>query len=193
MGLGASFLGAAGVILGVSAYAHDAHALGPVGVEVGAKVGGGTNLFGSSQEHGAYDFNPMGFGVGARGGVTVSAFYVGLSAVYYVGSTSPSLEGSLSSHSLLYGLEAGYGFKLLGRLTIRPQLGIGNFDLSDTFAGGNFLYLEPGVVAFVELGWLYAGADANALVLPAAPDMSGGPGNVVDIGFTAHGQVGVRF
>jgi hypothetical protein len=92
-----------------------------------------------------------------------------------------------SRSALLYGFEAGYNLKF-SRVTIRPQVGLGNFHLSSSFGRGpdvvsNYFYLEPGVVALVSLGVLFVGADVGALLLPTGPDPA----------LTAHGQIGVTF
>src|SRR5260370_17643940 len=57
---------------------RDAHALGPVDLEIGARIGGA-----SSPVSGG--LNPLGFGLGARAGVSLFSFYGGLSFMYYFG------------------------------------------------------------------------------------------------------------
>jgi hypothetical protein len=132
--------------------------------------------------------------------------------MYYLGGTS-GLDGggSTTLHSLQYGVELGYGFKLLRLLTIRPQIGIGNYTAfasvnglavgptsGPTISGSSSqstLYLEPGVTALASVGLLFAGVDLNLLVLPnlSTTDPSGNQGSTTDVAFTAHAQVGVRF
>ncbi len=76
-------------------------------------------------------------------------------------------------------------------MTIRPQLGLGNFRLSSAYgnpppapgATSNYFYLEPGVVWLVSLGVLFVGADAGLLLVPTGQDTA----------LTAHGQIGVTF
>jgi hypothetical protein len=110
--------------------------------------------------------------------------------MYYLGGS----QGDVSSHSLMYGLEAGYDWKLT-ILTIRPQVGVGNFTGTTTVNGSggssSNLYVEPGVTALVSFGTLFVGADANLLVLPSTKQPDGTTGT--DTAFTIHGQVGVRF
>jgi hypothetical protein len=182
--------------------ARDAHALGPVDIEAGAKLGMGTN---PSNNNGAA--NPLGLGLGARGGVSFLGLYGGVNLVYYFGSSkSQTIDGasfSESVHSLLYGLEAGYGIKLLSLLTLRAQLGLGNAGVTGSGSGSgavgsaststtnNYLYLEPGVTAMVSLGMWFVGADVNALVLTGVKNGSGG--SSTDTALTWHGQVGVTF
>jgi hypothetical protein len=185
---GAILLFAAALGAGAVCVARDAHALGPIGLELGAKVGGGTNPF-SSQP------NPLGLGLGGRAGVTFLGYYGGLSVMYYVGGKTTPGGVENSEHALLYGVEGGYGIKFLDLLTIRGQVGVGNFTVSRTsYADLNNLYLEPGVTALLSFGLLFVGADANLLVLPSATD----PGNPLAssswaTAFTVHGQVGVNF
>lgn len=185
---------------GILSTARDASALGPVDLEAGAKLGMGTtpsNL----------NANPLGLGLGARGGVSFMGLYGGLNIVYYFGSSqSQSLGGSsvsVSEHSLLYGIEAGYGMKLLGLLTLRAQLGIGSANLTVSnseqvagLSGGgdvsqSSLYLEPGITAMVSLGMWFVGADVNALVLTGIKDSSNN--SSTDTALTWHGQVGATF
>jgi hypothetical protein len=106
-----------------------------------------------------------------------------------------------------------YGFKILGMVTIRPQVGLGNFTLSyaqtdhtspyvqATFSpiqSGNVnnLYLQPGVTVLVSLGMWLVGVDANVLVLPIFAEPYGsysGEAPPTDTAFTTHVQVGLRF
>ncbi len=169
---------------------REARALGPVDLEVGARIGGGTNPFGDSNP------NPLGFGVGARGGVSLMGFYGGLSFMYYLGSSGDFPTGSLSEKALLYGVEAGYGSTFLSALTLRWTLGVGNFQVNTSGAisgsAGN-LYLEPGATLLISLGTIFVGADANVLVLPGIPDPSGTGGSSWQAAFTAHGQGGIKF
>jgi hypothetical protein len=176
---------------------RDAHALGPVDLEIGAKAGVGTNPISSSNN--VSPPNPLGFGLGARGGVDFLGFYGGVQLMYYFGSSENASafgeSGSISFHTFMYGVEAGYGFSL-SVLTIRPQIGIGNLTISESgnlsgFFGGNAsssdsnLYLEPGVTALISLGGWFVGADANLLFLPGADYNT-------TTAFTLHGQIGIK-
>jgi hypothetical protein len=183
-----SLLAAAVVGLGVVGVARDARALGPVDLEVGAKVGYATS---PTSENGAP--NPLGFGLGGRAGLSfLGGFYAGGSLMYYLGgsSTLQSEAGaqSVSTNTLMYGGEVGYGFNIL-LLTIRPQVGIGNATFTASSGGvsqstSNW-YLEPGVTGLIGLGLLYVGADVNALVFPGLQDSQ--------TGVSFHGQIGVKF
>ena len=174
---------AAAVVL-TGSVARDAHALGPIDLELAAKAGGGTNPSSGP-------INPLGVGLGGRGGVSFFGIYAGVDAMYYLGGSQTVDGEKYSVHTVMYGLDLGYNFKI-AILTIRPLLGIGNFVVSSSPSSGseNNLYLEPGVTALVSLGTLFVGADANLLVLPG---INGPTGSSTETAFTVHGQVGVRF
>jgi hypothetical protein len=201
------------------AMTRNAHALGPVDLEIGAKVGFGTNPVSNSNagvniNNGGININtinPLGFGVGGRAGVSFLGFYGGAQLMYYfggsqdisvpgvsaVGISVPGQSVSVSAHTLMYGVEAGYGITLIDILTIRPQIGIGNGTVScSTSASGllntsggcgsqSSLYLEPGVTGLIGLGMWFVGADANVLVFTGLDNSKAA--------FTLHGQVGVKF
>ena len=176
-------------VLAVVAGAKDAHALGPVSVEIGAKAGIATSPVDSGP-------NPLGFGIGARGGIEIMNVYAGVNVLYYLGASQTVLGVEASEHTLMYGLEGGYGFKLADDIiTIRPQLGLGNTSFS--FSAGNQsssksnIYLEPGVAVIVGLGGLYVGGDANYLIIPGV-DQGFGQSKTYS-SFTLHGQVGLKF
>jgi hypothetical protein len=179
---------------------RNASALGPVDVEVAAKVGGGTNpvnVGSESQPPGAAPSNPpnpLGFGLGGRAGASFMGFYGGLSFMFYLGESQVNQGVTESLKSILYGGEAGYNIRV-SILTLRPQLGIGNFTRSQNWSGGTMLppgststsslYLEPGLTGLLAFGMWIVGADANVLFLTG---LSGAwPA------FTAHGQVGIKF
>ncbi|HEX3345271.1 MAG TPA: hypothetical protein VHS09_11895 [Polyangiaceae bacterium] len=182
----------AAAVLTASA-ARDAHALGPIDLEVAAKVGAGTNLSNGGP------INPLGLGLGGRAGVAFFGFYGGVDVVDYLGGSqtlnpagSAGASGTKeSAHALMYGLDLGYNLKV-AVLTLRPLLGLGNFELSTSPGSTNpsYFYLQPGLTALVSLGLVFVGADANLLVLPSVGTPTG---NQVDTAFTVHGQIGLRF
>jgi hypothetical protein len=172
-------LGATALGLAIVSLSLDAHALGPVDLEIAAKAGGATNPRNQDPP------NPLGFGIGGRAGVVfLGGGYVGGNVLYY----GPE---HASSSTLMYGGELGYGWKLLDIVTIRPQIGLGNATFTSTAGGENtsssssYFYLEPGVTGLVALGSLLVGADANALFLPGL--------NNSNAAFTLHAQVGIKF
>jgi hypothetical protein len=200
------FLGAAAALA-----PRDAHALGPLDVEVALKGGGGTPPGGDSP-------SPLAYGVGGRAGVAIFGWYGGLSLVDYFGESQTANLGAsgsytMSVHALLFGVEGGYGLKF-GPMTLRAQVGVGNYQESVDFraaSGGCVavatgqvcpppagpvppsysvytLYLEPGMTAMIAFGTVFGAADANALVLPHQPGTSS-----IGAAFTLHGQVGLKF
>lgn len=164
---------------------RDAHALGPVDLEIGARIGGA-----SSPVSGG--LNPLGFGLGARAGVSLFSFYGGLSFMYYFGGGQDFMSSHYSVTSTLFGFDLGYNIGI-PLITLRPQLGIGNYSGNGSGSGPGFsipgstnnLYLEPGVTGILSLGMWFVGADANLLFLPGLADSQAA--------FTAHGQGGIKF
>jgi hypothetical protein len=174
--------------------ANDVQALGPLNVEVGARLGVGSNV--------GMGIDPIGFGVGARAGVSIVGLYGGASVMYYFGTD----EGNQSVppgghanfiHTVLYGVEGGYGISL-AYVTLRAQIGVGNAEVDTNeprLTSNHFLYLEPGVtgmMAFGEGRW-FLGADVTALILLDSFDYGPGYPASTHTSVTAHGQVGIRF
>jgi hypothetical protein len=194
--MGTTFVLAAALCVGSVFVSRDAHALGPIDLEVGARIGGGTSPFGGGP-------SPLGFGIGGRAGGSFLGYYGGLSFMYYVGAsstsnapTTPPSTISTSEHAFLYGVELGYGTKLLDLITLRGQLGVGNFSVNYTGVGNvtlNNLYLEPCFTGLVSLGIFFVGADISLIVLPGINDPASNSGSSWDTAFTAHGQIGVTF
>jgi hypothetical protein len=187
--------------VGTFAMTRNAHALGPIDVEIGAKAGVATTPIKDSGFP-----NPLGFGIGARGGVAFLGFYGGVQLMYYFGGSDEVGAGDqsfkVSLHTFMYGVEAGYGFTLLDILTIRPQVGVGNATFSSSASGagavdfnaGGYsksnLYIEPGVTGLVSLGGFFVGADANLLWFPG---LDWAPNDSAKLSFSLHGQVGFKF
>jgi hypothetical protein len=186
--------GALVVTLAIALSSKEAHALGPVDIEVGAKVGAATN------PGAGWQLNPLGFGAGGRVGVSIFGIYGGLNLIDYIGNNA----GINSAHALEFGGELGYSIKI-SVLTIRPQVGFGNITFSDTYSGTALgftassssnnasFYLEPGLTALITLGIFYFGVDANALIITAMPTNPPGGSTSTDTAFTMHGQVGLAF
>jgi hypothetical protein len=185
---------------------RDALALGPVTVEAGGQVGGGSNPVGNGGP------DPLGFELGARAGASLSNVHLGLSLVYSFGAHSsgyvpPGATASSSFstwvHAIRYGVDAGYDIRLGDVVLLRPEVGVGNFSVETSTSGTpatplttmpvaivfplpqNTLYLEPGLGVLVPLGSAFVGADASVLVLPLFAGSHGA--------LAAHAQVGVRF
>jgi hypothetical protein len=189
------FLGPLLVLAALVTSSKEAHALGPLDLEIGGKIGFGTNPISGSP------INPLGLGLGGRAGVTLLGFYGGVNIVDYLGGS----QGPVSESALEYGLELGYTLKVL-MLRIRPQVGFGNITFnysgSESLGGVNVsgstsqssFYLEPGATVLATFGILFVGVDANALIVTSGPPNSGATSSTsTDVGFTLHGQVGVTF
>src|SRR4051794_12872046 len=89
----------------------------------------------------------------------------------------------------MFGVEGGYGFPL-GRVILRPQVGVGNAELTvsgnvgvlaaagevvtpadlQPFGTKSSLCFEPGVTVLFPIGIFLGGFDANLLVLPGLPE-----------------------
>ena len=187
--------------IGSMCITRDASALGPVDIEVTGAVGGGTDPLTTGGP------NPLGFGIGWHAGVAFHGLYGGVALVYYFGGSERNgVGGSASDHTLTYGIEAGYELRIVGALTVRPQVGVGDFVL--TFDPGactlcnitqtngsstiSSLYLQPGVAALFSLGKWLLGVDASALVLPSITEPYATVATT-DVAFTADVQAGARF
>jgi hypothetical protein len=185
----AIFAGVAAALL-----AHDAHAFGPIDLEIALKGGYGTSPGGGSGP------NPLGIGLGGRAGVSIFGLYGGASLINYFGESQTVVGVKTSVHTLMYGFEGGYGSKF-GPLTLRGQVGVGNAHGSIDVSGGplpggsvsnDTLYIEPGATLLIVIGKFLMGADANVLFLPNQTDPVTGKQSF-DAAFTAHAQVGLRF
>jgi hypothetical protein len=195
-----------GALLFVSVFfrSTDAHALGPLEVELGARLGYATNPDSNIA-------NPLGTDIGIRGGLELfHKLYLGGNVQYYFGSSvdtplsGPGTDSSVSTHTFLLGFEGGYSIHV-SMLTIRPQLGIGDASITtlgtlnptpitgttlNNYAQTNTrLYLEPGVVALINIGLVYIGADANILVITDANSQDGN----AYTSFAFGAQAGLRF
>jgi hypothetical protein len=177
-----------------------ARALGPVGIEAGAK--GGASFALDNPPH----TNSGQFELGGRAGVTFFNVYAGVVGMYGFGQTVtvPSTDIRASSHSVKLGVEVGYNIKLVGPLSVRPQLGLGNDQVSASAGpipvstSEGYFYLEPAVLVLATLTYFYVGADVGANLIPAGPSANvcaAGPGTChsFDTAITADAQVGVSF
>jgi hypothetical protein len=173
---------------------REAHALGPLDIEIAGKIG-----YGSNPDSGE-GFNRLGFGFSGRAGLALFGIYAGVNIVDYLGGsgTPPCPPGGpcpapvkSSVHTLMYGGEFGYGFKI-SIVTIRPQVGVGSAVVYGPGGSASSLYLEPGVTGLVAIGILLVGVDANVAIFPSTTNGEGTSSSTEEA-FTIHGQVGVRF
>ena len=176
-------------------------------VEAAASIGLASNPMPSVYFHAN---NALHVGLGLRAGVILfGGLYGGAKLVDYLGSTTTIFETSIpvEEHAFQEGLELGWNFKLLGLLSIRPQIGVGNITFSGTAnspyftpsgvvlgtnraSSGSSIYIEPGLTALVSFGPLVVGGDMSYLKIPDYPDSTA---TYSTHAFTARVQVGVRF
>ena len=178
---GARWLAAGALLAGMDFRAAVAHALGPVAVEIAGKAGFATNPTTTGP-------NPMGRGLGGRVGVSMSGFYAGAAAMFYLGGTATAGSESESEHSTTIGGEVGYGVRW-SCFTLRGRLGVGRFEQAGSgvaTGGRDNLYMEPGVLAMCSFGPLFLGAEANAFLLPSAVTST-------YAALTVDAQIGVTF
>jgi hypothetical protein len=69
---------------------RDAHALGPLDIEIAGKAGYGTN------PDSGLGFNPLGVGLGGRAGLSIFGLYAGVNVVDYLGGSQPAGDGDRS-------------------------------------------------------------------------------------------------
>lgn len=171
------------------AFPRPASALGPLDIEVGARIGGGSNPIKEDP------INPLGFGAGGRAGVSILGLYGGVSGMYYFGGSMtqpvlpPAASVKVTQTSWLYGVDVGYGLKIF-LLTLRPTVGVGSYTIHTAVQGGvstdvHNVYVEPGATAMLGFGLWFVGADANALLTPGLSSSKAA--------LIANGQVGVKF
>lgn len=154
-----------------SAAPRDAHALGPIDLEVAGSAGVGF-------EPADLKVNPYGFGLGARAGVRLVGLYGGVRAAYYVG------QASLDVTQL--GVELGYG-PSFGPVTLRGGVGLGHFTAGGSISTSTtHLYIAPNLTALVRIPTspLFVGADVEYTIVT---------GDSAWNSPAAHAQVGVIF
>jgi hypothetical protein len=168
----------------------------PVEIEIAATVRDTFSALGLS-------LDPLFFGFGGRVGASFSGFYGGLALLYYPGLLNDGVGNW--THTLTYGIEGGYGWNWAVRiprkhggleksiLTLRPQLGFGNFTESTSASGGtSSLYLQPGVTGlFTFTGGVFLGTALDLLVLPSIAQPDGTKSTERSFSFEL--QWGVRF
>lgn len=177
--------------------AGDARAVGPIDIEVAGIAGGGFPPSGLG-------VSPVGFGLGARAGVVLRdlGIYGGLSFIDYYdgyggGAFSLPDSESISVHGLTYGVEVGYGVVLLRLITLRAQVGLGDYaEIVETSTASssssqthNSPYVAPGLVAMVSLGPVLIGADASALIA----SFGNGSKYSTATALMLHAQLGLKF
>ena len=182
-GMGVAAAALAGAPAAHAAESADGSPPGPFG-ELHAEVAGRVAYGPFSGGSGAFPL--AGGGAGARGGLSYRGVYAGLTYMDYFTNGGcldiGAPESCGSTHGQSFGLEGGYGHTFLGVLTLRGQMGVGDYltTSAGTFVSGlappttthssaNAIYLQPGALLEVALGPVLVGADASVFYMPRPP------------------------
>ena len=181
------------VTLGIDLASREAHALGPVGIEVGAKVAG-TDRGPSSEDDGRTTRSASAL-AGGRAGITIFGIYLGgtSSSTTWGAATGSAVATTRSSA----GGEIGYSYEN-PVLTLRPQLGLGNITdlrlelepISKLATRRQQLLPRAGRHGAPHLRILYFGADINCARHHERPAIGAGTSTSTDTVFTFDGQLG---
>jgi hypothetical protein len=181
--------------------------LGAIHPEIAGRVMYGTALTATIP-------GPMaGGGFGVRGGVSYLGVYGGLSYMDFLseGGCLDSYPGSCGSvHAATYGAELGYGRTFFGFLTLRGEVGIGDYVLvtdgtssmctngppctmwttTQSHATGHNFYVAPAALVEAALGPVLVGLDATYFYFPS--DGAPYPERSAFAAFMGGVQLGVR-
>jgi len=169
-------------------FVRPASALGPVGVEIGALVGGASNP--------SYPPPILGLGLGGRAGVSLGGVYLGAAITEYLGGSATLPNGFAdSTHTLLVGAQGGLTMRF-GPLKLRPLLELGVADLSEAGQSNATFYAQAGAAFLFFVGPLFFGADLAGLVVPSytrpCPSCRTLLSNA-EVAFIGRGELGVAF
>lgn len=157
--------------------------------------------------------SPFGAGFGARGGVEFSGVYIGGRITDFIGAK----DVDVTYRSLLVGVEAGYGFRLLAFgetfFVLRPTVGAGDVAVSFTnpslakadvvtsASGGssrndtitvNNVYIEPELTAMLQSASNYVALSGSTLVIPGISPY-GSNDSTTWVSYGLRGALGFRF
>jgi hypothetical protein len=154
-----------------------------------------------------------GLGYGVRAGVSYAGIYGGLAFTDYLTEgecLSDSVDACSTTHGRAFSFEGGYGRTFLRILTIRGQLGIGDYwtssagSLTDcpdvagsackttlSHSGSDTFFLQPEALVQVALGPVLVGADASIIYMPNVA-VSGDPQSWAFAAFMVGAQLGAR-
>lgn len=137
----------------------------------------GTLLLGSGVDTGSQPHNPYALQIGGALELIVNGFVIGGRATRAISSGDVSSELDLRS----FGGDLGYEWEL-AILHLGPRFGMGRVSTrNEDFAS---FYMEPGVVAEVELGWFVAGGDLRYRIVTEDMDANG---------LLVYAKIGLRF
>lgn len=141
-------------------------------------VGYGFTLDPSSVE----GLNAFAFGFGARGGFAIDSFYVGMRLLFFMGDSRQLPTGELTFDETMIGLEGGYDIAL-GRVTLRPQVGVGlAMSSAELMAArgvtedrsSDVAYVSPGLSVTVDLTRrVFVAADTQVPIVLRDPTLTG--------------------
>ncbi|MFT3926115.1 MAG: hypothetical protein QM778_26460 [Myxococcales bacterium] len=138
-----------------------------------------TALVGSGVDTGNASNNPYALQLGGAAELIISGWVFGVRATRSFGTNSGGSDHVNDLRSI--GGDLGYEWELW-LLHIGPRLGVGQ--VSEHNGDLKAPYLDPGLVAEIEVGWFVVGADARYRV--AIKD-------TVANGFLVYGKIGLRF
>ena len=125
--------------------------------------------------------NPFGAGFGGRLGFSTSNVYLGVSVIDYLGSQ----DVDLTTHSLLYGGEVGYGFTVQTGtgvfFTVRPEAGVGGLTLFYTTPTASSLPASSATVKTrANVDVVTTASASSSVVSGSSSSSSGGSSSIPD-------------
>jgi hypothetical protein len=137
----------------------------------------GTLLLGSGVDTGDQPHNPYALQVGGAGELIISGWVAGFRATRAVSS------GDVEKQFDLRTIGGDFGFEWeLSLLHLGPRFGVGRVATKN--GDWHAVYLEPGAVAEVEIGWFVAGGDLRYRIVTENHDLDG---------LLIYAKVGMRF
>jgi hypothetical protein len=138
----------------------------------------GTLLLGTGVDTGGAPHNPYLLQVGGQIELIINGFVIGGRATRAMSLSDLPANADIRA----YGGDLGYEWEIT-LLHLGPRVGLGYLSTlhKDDFSS---FYVEPGVVAEIELGWFAVGADLRYRVVTADMDRNG---------FLAYLKIGLRF
>jgi len=138
----------------------------------------GTFLLGTGVDTGGEPHNPYLLQVGGQVELIINGFVVGGRATRAMSLSDLPADADIRS----YGGDLGYEWEI-AILHIGPRLGLGYLSTlhKDDF---NSFYVEPGVVAEVEIGWFVVGGDLRYRIVTEDMDRNG---------LLVYAKIGLRF
>jgi hypothetical protein len=126
----------------------------------------GTFLLGSGVDTGDHPHNPYALQIGGAGELIISGWVLGFRATRALSSGDEPAALDLRA----WGGDFGFEWDL-SILHIGPRFGVGR--VSTKNGDWHSVYLEPGAVAEVEIGWFVAGADLRYRIVTDTKDANG--------------------